>query len=71
MEGLLKENVATRARKATGLNQEDFATTYRISLRTLQNHEQEQVSPNNLTVYYQLIAAHPNEIKEMLKSIPL
>jgi DNA-binding transcriptional regulator YiaG len=71
MRGLVKENVATRARKATGLEQKDFAEIYRIPLSTLRNHEQGRIGANNLTAYYQLIAVHPNEIKEMLKSIPL
>lgn len=70
MKGLLKENAATLARKATGLEQKDFASAYRIRLATLRNHEQGRIGANNLTTYYQLIAAHPDEIKRMIKKLP-
>ncbi|MFA5132326.1 MAG: transcriptional regulator [Candidatus Paceibacterota bacterium] len=70
MKGLLKDNAATRARKATGLNQEVFASRYRVPLATLRNHEQGRLVDTNLGVYYELIAQNPELILKMINAIP-
>lgn len=66
-----KEDIPFLARQSSGLDQQDFAKTYCISIGTLQAHEQKRRNQTEtFQMYYKLIRKFPVEVASLVTQIP-
>lgn len=67
LAALRPANPVRRARQATGLSQSEFAASYGIGLRRLQDLEQARTKPDSVVISYMaIIEQYPRAIRKVL-----